>query len=169
VQAGMRGLRDSALEWLARGETTLVEVERVIGQVLDYEEQDEHRGPPRILVVDDEEEARVMMEALLRQEGFEVRAVEDGEQAIDVLKGDPYWSLMILDLLMPRKDGREVLQWVRGSVETAALPVLVRTGKEGEESEAELLEAGADDYVPKGVHPHRFLARVRAVIRRAAL
>jgi CheY-like chemotaxis protein len=56
---------------------------------------------------------------------------------------------MVLDLLMPRKDGREVLQWIRGSVETAALPVLVRTGKEGEESEAELLEAGADDYVPK--------------------
>jgi len=110
-----------------------------------------------------------MMEALLRKEGFEVRSVEDGEQAIDVLKRDPYWSLMILDLLMPRKDGREVLQWVRGSVETSALPVLVRTGKEGEESEAELLEAGADDYVAKEVHPHRFLARVRAVIRRAAL
>jgi type IV pilus assembly protein PilB len=169
VQAGMRTLREAALEWVTRGETTLVEVERVIGQVMDHQEKEESRGPPRILVVDDEEEARLMMQALLREEGFEVRTVEDGEQAIDVLKTDPYWSLMILDLLMPRKDGREVLQWVRGSVETVALPVLVRTGKEGEESEAELLEAGADDYVPKAVHPHRFLARVRAVIRRAAL
>ncbi len=169
IQAGMRGLRDSALEWVGRGETTLVEVERVIGQVVDYEEREESRGPPRILVVDDEEEARLMMQALLRQEGFEVRAVEDGEKAIDLLKRDRDWSLVILDLLMPRKDGREVLGWIRGSVETAALPVLVRTGKEGEESEAELLEAGADDYVPKEVHPQRFLARVRAVIRRAAL
>jgi DNA-binding response OmpR family regulator len=65
--------------------------------------------------------------------------------------------------------GRELLNWVRGAVSTAALPVLVRTGKEGEESEVELLEAGADDYLSKGVQPNRFLARVRAIVRRAAL
>jgi DNA-binding response OmpR family regulator len=82
---------------------------------------------------------------------------------------DPDWSLMILDLLMPRMDGRELLRWIRGAVDTMALPVLVRTGKEGEEAEAEILEAGADDYLSKEIQAHRFLARVRAILRRAAL
>jgi DNA-binding response OmpR family regulator len=64
-------------------------------------------------------------------------------------------------------DGREVLRQVRGSVDTAALPVLIRTGTGSDVLEAELLEAGADDYVDKSVDSDRFIARVRAVLRRA--
>jgi CheY-like chemotaxis protein len=75
-------------------------------------------------------------------------------------------SLMMLDLAMPRMDGWETLKWIRGNVGTAALPVLVRTGTGSDEIEAELLEAGADDYVSKSTDAKRFLARVGAVIRR---
>lgn len=169
VQGGMRTLRDVALDWVAQGRTTLVEVERVIGQMQDHEEAEEQKGPPRILIVDDEEEARLMMKTILEKEGYEVRTVEDGQKAKDVLATDPYWSLVILDLLMPRMDGRELLRWIRGAVDTMAIPVVVRTGKEGDEAEAEILEAGADDYVTKGIQAQRFLARVRAILRRAAL
>jgi DNA-binding response OmpR family regulator len=68
---------------------------------------------------------------------------------------------------MPGLDGRQVLDQIRGSVETAALPVLIRTGTGSNELEAELLEAGADDYVEKSVDANRFMARVHAVLRRA--
>jgi DNA-binding response OmpR family regulator len=73
----------------------------------------------------------------------------------------------VLDLAMPGMDGREVLQQIRGSVDTAALPVLIRTATGSDVIEAELLEAGADDYVDKSVDADRFLARVGAVLRRA--
>ena len=68
---------------------------------------------------------------------------------------------------MPGLDGRQVLQQIRGSVDTAALPVVIRTGTGSDKIEAELLEAGADDYVEKSVDANRFMARVRAVLRRA--
>jgi DNA-binding response OmpR family regulator len=64
-------------------------------------------------------------------------------------------------------DGREVLQQIRGSIDTAALPVLIRTATGSDVLEAELLEAGADDYVDKSVDADRFMARVHAVLRRA--
>jgi DNA-binding response OmpR family regulator len=83
------------------------------------------------------------------------------------LKEDREFALVILDLAMPGLDGRAVLQQIRGSVDTAALPVLIRTGTGSDVLEAELLEAGADDYVDKSVDADRFMARVRAVLRRA--
>ena len=70
---------------------------------------------------------------------------------------------------MPDLDGRAMLQQIRGSVDTLALPVLVRTGSGSDKVEAEILEAGADDYVSKSVDAQRFLARVRAVLRRSLL
>jgi DNA-binding response OmpR family regulator len=165
----MRTMREVALDWVRQGQTTLVEVERVIGESMDHEEKEEWKGASRILVVDDEEDARLMTKTVLEKEGYEVTVAEDGQQAMDILSADPDWSLLVLDLSMPGMSGRELLNWVRGAVSTAALPVLVRTGKEGEESEVELLEAGADDYLSKGVQANRFLARVRAIVRRAAL
>ena len=75
---------------------------------------------------------------------------------------DQDFNLVILDLATPGLHGRAVLHQVRGSVETAALPVLIRTGTGSDQ-----LEAGADDYVEKSVDADRFMARVHAVLRRA--
>jgi DNA-binding response OmpR family regulator len=80
---------------------------------------------------------------------------------------DQDFNLVILDLATPGLHGRAVLHQVRGSVETAALPVLIRTGTGSDQIEAELLEAGADDYVEKSVDADRFMARVHAVLRPA--
>jgi DNA-binding response OmpR family regulator len=98
-----------------------------------------------------------------------VDEAEDGHRALEVLGQDADYHLVILDLAMPGLDGRQVLDLIRGSVSTAALPVLIRTGTGSDKIEAELLEAGADDYVEKTVDPERFLARVHAVLRRALL
>ncbi|MDX1647876.1 MAG: ATPase, T2SS/T4P/T4SS family [Longimicrobiales bacterium] len=166
-QGGMRTLHEVGLDWVSMGRTTLVEVERVLGQGLDDEEGELHTGPPRILLVDDDEDARLLMRSLLERDGYEVKEAEDGHKALDMLKEDQDFQLIILDLAMPGLDGRQVLEQIRGSVETAALPVLIRTGTGTDELEAELLEAGADDYVEKSVDAARFMARVHAVIRRA--
>jgi CheY-like chemotaxis protein len=166
-QGGMRGLHDVGLEWVTQGKTTLVEVERVLGQGLEEDAIEVGAGPPRILLVDDDEGARLMIRSLLEREGYDVEEAEDGHRALDILKNDREYSLIVLDLAMPGMDGREVLRQVRGSVDTAALPVLIRTGTGSDVLEAELLEAGADDYVDKSVDSDRFIARVRAVLRRA--
>ncbi len=168
-QGGMRSIHDVGLEWVVQGKTTLVEVERVLGQSLDEEEETEETGPPRILLVDDDPEARLIIRTILERDGCEVEEAEDGHLALDRLKGDPDYSLVVLDLQMPGLSGHEVLDHIRGSVDTAALPVLVRTGTGSDKIEAELLEAGADDYVEKSVDAERFLARVHAVLRRSLL
>ena len=166
-QGGMRNLHSVGLEWVHQGRTTLVEVERVLGQTLDEESQEKAKGPPRILLVDDDEDARMLMRTLLERDGYQVFEAIDGHAALDLLKEDQDFNLVILDLAMPGLDGRSVLHQVRGSVETAALPVLIRTATGSDEIEAELLEAGADDYVEKSVDADRFMARVHAVLRRA--
>ena len=170
LQGGMRPMNEVALEWVTRGKTTLVEVERVLGQQVDEELDDgQSLGPSRIILVDDDAGARLMMRTLLEKEAYEVHEAGGGVEALDVLKADPNFSLLILDLSMPGMDGREVLDKIRGSVETAALPVLIRTGTGDEAMEAELLEAGADDYLDKSVDAVRFVARVKAVLRRSLL
>ena len=166
-QGGMRNLHTVGLEWVAQARTTLVEVERVLGQTLDLDREDKTKGPPRILLVDDDEDARLLMRTLLERDGYTVMEVVDGNEALDLLREDQEFNLVILDLAMPGLDGRAVLHQVRGSVETAALPVLIRTGTGSDQIEAELLEAGADDYVEKSVDADRFMARVHAVLRRA--
>jgi len=169
-QGGMRSMHEVGLDWVRQGKTTLVEVERVLGALKEEQEAtEEDSGPPRILLVDDDEDARLMMRTLLEGENFEVHDAEDGHRAMDILKVDPDFSLVILDLRMPGMDGREVLNLIRGSVDTAALPVLIRTGAGTARDEAELLDAGADDFMAKSVDSARFVARVRAIIRRSLL
>jgi type II secretory ATPase GspE/PulE/Tfp pilus assembly ATPase PilB-like protein/ActR/RegA family two-component response regulator len=167
VQGGMRTLHEVGLEWVKKGKTTLVEVERVLGQGLDEESGETKTAPPRVLLVDDDHDARTLMRALLEADRFEVEEAEDGYKALDILKEDQEFQLVVLDLSMPGMDGRQVLQQIRGSTDTSALPVLIRTGTGSDTLEAELLEAGADDYVDKSVDADRFMARVRAVLRRA--
>ncbi len=166
-RGGMRTLHEVGLEWVLQGRTTLVEVERVLGQGVEQPEGDVVTGPPRILLVDDDEQARLLMRTVLERDGYDVEEAEDGYRALDRLGENPGFHLVVLDLAMPGLDGRDVLDRIRGSVDTSALPVLIRTGKGSDELEAELLEAGADDYVDKSVDETRFMARVRAVLRRA--
>jgi type II secretory ATPase GspE/PulE/Tfp pilus assembly ATPase PilB-like protein/ActR/RegA family two-component response regulator len=169
-QGGMRGMHEVALDWCRQAKTTLVEVERVLGGALEEEAAAaEERGPPKVLLVDDDEDARLLMRTLLEKEEYKISEAKDGHEAMDVLKMDPDFSLVVLDLQMPGMDGWEVLNLIRGSVDTAALPVMIRTGAGSSKDEAELLDMGADDFMAKSVDSARFVARVKAIIRRSLL
>ncbi|MGI8548698.1 MAG: response regulator, partial [Gemmatimonadaceae bacterium] len=166
-RGGMRSIREVALEQVRAGTTTLDEVERVLG---------EGEGPAmaragdlqRILVVDDDTVTRDLAVGVLKANGFNVEQAVDGQAALDILSHDTNFALVTLDLNMPRLDGRNVLKQMRGTAATAGLPIIVLTGTDAEEAEVNLMNEGADDYLRKPLDAARFIARVRAVLRRAA-
>lgn len=124
---------------------------------------------PTILVVDDEPHLRLLARAILEREGFRVAEAGDGQSALQYMASGEACSLVMLDLAMPVLDGREVLRTLRGSFTTAGLPVVVLRGTADAETAVELMEEGADDYLRKPMEPARFVARLRAALRRAAL
>jgi len=120
-----------------------------------------------VLLVDDDATSRRLARSLLEHAGHCVTEAADGDVALEMLRSGAACCLIVLDLTMPRMDGRQVLEAVRASAATAALPVVVLTGAEDQATEIELLDAGADDYIRKPIDPARFIARVRAALRRA--
>jgi len=167
TRLGMHSILDSALARVAAGETTLQEVERVLGERSE-DVAAPRTEPPRILVADDDAVCRKVARKLLTDEGFEVTEAPDGETAMERLQSGEDYTLAVLDLNLPGLSGRDVLARVRGTPATAALPVIVLTSSDDVEAEVELMEAGADDYIRKPVDPPRFLSRIRATLRRAA-
>lgn len=117
----------------------------------------------RILVADDEPEMTMVLEALLRRENYSVDVVHDGQDALDYGLADNY-DCLVLDIMMPKKDGIQVLQalWAQN----VSTPVLLLTAKSQVEDRIAGLDSGADDYLPKPFHNGEFLARVRALTRR---
>ena len=211
--AGMHTLRDSALERVRRGDTTLEEVERVLGErageasatpvaapalappatasapalslvpppVADVPPDNKKRGrktkneessdpPPhtRVLVVDDDPVHRSLACRALEKAGFEVDEAGSGAAALEKAgTGNPY-ALVVTDLNMPGLGGREVVACLRALPSTAGMSIVVATSEDGAAAEAQLIEAGADDYIRKPLEPARFVARVKAALRRAA-
>ena len=166
--SGMRSRQETGLEWVKKGETTLQEVERVLGLSSAKALSADASGP--VLIVDDEEQDRLLMRSVLKKKGFNVVETDDGHEALEHLESrENDFSLVLLDLMMPKMDGREVLKRVRQSLRTATLPVIVLTASEKPEDEIELLESGADDFVRKPIDPVRLGARVKAVLRRAGI
>ena len=165
---GMRTFAEVGLERVARGETTVEELERVLGVVPIRDEKAHEVGP--ILVVDDEEQDRKLVGSVLQGMGFEVLEMENGERAQTVIEsGDEAFSLVVMDLFMPEMDGKELIHIIRQQLSTQALPVIVLTNSANPRDELELLEAGADDFLVKPVEPARLEARVRAVLRRSGV
>ena len=118
----------------------------------------------KILVVDDEPIVCDVLSKYLIKDGFEVETSEDGEAALEVFeKMAP--DLVLLDLMLPKIDGFEVFSRIREQSQT---PVIMLTAKGEEQDRIAGLEMGADDYVNKPFSPREVVARVRAVLRRAA-
>jgi two-component system response regulator MprA len=122
--------------------------------------------PMKILVVDDERAVRESLRRALELEGYEVELAEDGEQALDRLAASPLADAAILDVLMPGIDGLEVCRRLRA--EGSVVPVLMLTARAEVDSRVAGLDAGADDYLPKPFALAELLARLRALLRRAA-
>jgi type II secretory ATPase GspE/PulE/Tfp pilus assembly ATPase PilB-like protein/ActR/RegA family two-component response regulator len=126
-------------------------------------------GAPKVLVVDDDATTRMVVRGLLQKLGFTVREVGDGTEAVQLLKSDPIWDLVVLDLDMPLLEGRDVLRVLRSYVPTTTLPILVLTGTPDADAETEVLELGADDYVRKPIEAAQLTGRVKALMRRAGV
>lgn len=134
----------------------------------DAEASDDPGARQRILLVHDDAGTRAVVAALLASSGYCVEIADDGDAALEWLARDAEFALVTLDLDMPRTCGIDVLRRMRAAPGTAGLPVIVLTGNESDDAEATLMSQGADDYVRKSLDPARFVARVRAVLRRAA-
>jgi two-component system response regulator MprA len=120
----------------------------------------------KILVVDDERAVRESLQRALDLEGYEVELAADGEAALDRLGGATQADAVILDVLMPGIDGLEVCRRLRAGGN--AVPVLMLTARAEVDSRVAGLDAGADDYLPKPFALAELLARLRALLRRAA-
>ena len=118
--------------------------------------------PPRVLVVEDDEEIAQVLQRSLRMEGYEVRTSADGEAALadaDAFSPD----LVILDLGLPKLDGIDVARTLRADGD---VPILMLTARDAVDARVAGLDAGADDYLVKPFERQELLARLRALLRR---
>jgi DNA-binding response OmpR family regulator len=118
---------------------------------------------PRILVVDDQKTIVDTCRTYLQHAGFDVEVAYNGEQALDEVRLSAP-DLIVLDVLLPRIDGREVCQRLRA--QGATMPIIMLTALSLEDDRIAGLELGADDYVVKPFSPRELVARVRAILRR---
>jgi two-component system phosphate regulon response regulator PhoB len=122
-------------------------------------------GRATILVVDDEPEICHLVSYNLAREGYRVIVEGDGEAGLErIFKSPP--DLLVLDLLLPRLSGLEVLQAIRSESRTSSLPVLILTARATEMDKLLGFERGADDYLTKPFSPKELVARVAALLRR---
>ena len=119
----------------------------------------------RILIVEDEPDIALGIELDLREEGYEVEVVRDGEEASRIGR-QPGWDLVLLDVMLPRKDGFDVCRDLRRA--KVRTPILMLTAKAQEAEKIMGLDLGADDYVTKPFSPRELRARIRALLRRTA-
>jgi two-component system response regulator CpxR len=117
-----------------------------------------------LLIADDDIELCQLLDDYLSQEGFTVNTAHNGVEAINLINTNRY-DLMILDVMMPEKNGFETLQDIR---QKSQLPIIMLTAKGEKIDRIVGLEMGADDYVAKPCDPRELVARIRAVIRRTS-
>ena len=120
----------------------------------------------KILVVDDEKLIRKLLFDYLTKESYEVLEADNGEKALQVFREHDDISLIILDIMMPKKNGYEVLEEIR---KDTSVPVILLTAKSEEEDELKGFECGADEYVTKPFSPRTLVMRVEAIFRRLGI
>ena len=116
----------------------------------------------RVLLIDDDIELCELVRELLSADGFAVECVHDGEAGVQRAQREPF-AILLLDVMLPKMNGLEVLRQLRQTVST---PVLMLTARGDDVDRILGLELGADDYLPKPFHPRELTARIRAILRR---
>ncbi|NTS77646.1 phosphate regulon transcriptional regulator PhoB [Catenovulum sp. SM1970] len=121
----------------------------------------------RILIVEDEAPIREMLTFVLEQKGYHTSEAENFSQALDQLD-EPYPDLVLLDWMIPGGTGLQVAKHIKSNEFTRNIPIIMLTARGEEEDKVRGLEVGADDYITKPFSPKELVARIKAVMRRAA-
>jgi class 3 adenylate cyclase len=125
-------------------------------------------GAGSLLVVEDSEANRVLLTRRLRRQGYDVWAVENGRQALELLRARPF-ELALLDLVMPEMDGYQVLDAIKSDPHLRDLPVIMISGLDELESLVRCIQRGAEDYLPKPFDPVLLGARIGAALEKKRL
>jgi two-component system, OmpR family, alkaline phosphatase synthesis response regulator PhoP len=120
-----------------------------------------------VLVVDDSRETVRSLRVYLEDAGFRVLTAYDGSTALVLLRGERP-DLLILDLMLPDKDGLDITRFVRSNDRLKTTPIIMLTARVDDSDKIVGLELGADDYITKPYNPREVVARVRSVLRRSA-
>jgi DNA-binding response OmpR family regulator len=122
-------------------------------------------GNARILLVDDEQSIQTLLSYPLRKEGYHVTSALDGSEALQRFD-EGRFDLVVLDLMLPRRDGVEVCRELRAR---SQVPIIMLTAKGSESDKVAGLEVGADDYITKPFSMREFRSRVKAALRRSRM
>jgi two-component system phosphate regulon response regulator PhoB len=122
-------------------------------------------SPPDILIVEDDEKLSELLSWLMTREGFAIRTVDDGQEAIRLAQRSVP-DVVLLDWMVKSVSGLEVCRRLRQMSETAEVPIIMLTAKSEEEDRIQAFETGADDYVTKPFSSRELVARVHAILRR---
>src|SRR5918996_6397462 len=126
------------------------------------------RDPPRLLVVDDNPANLEIMEARLARQGYEVITARDGDEAL-IAAREHTPDLILLDIMMPGRDGIEVCRELKADLSLPFMPVILVTAKADPDDIVAGLDAGGDEYITKPVDHAALVARVRSILRIKAL
>ena len=118
----------------------------------------------RILIADDEPHIRRILVTILEDAAYEVREVVDGAEALDVVNSDETVDFFLLDLMMPKATGLEVLDGIRAHDVHATTPVIMLTAKGQDTDRQEALARGANDFLTKPFSPKKLLARIDDIL-----
>ena len=121
----------------------------------------------KVLIIEDEKAVREMLCFTLKSNGFAIFEAEDSDSAFDTLKKNDI-NLILLDWMLPGKQGIEISRLLRSSGETKDIPIIMLTAKSDESDKVLGLESGADDYITKPFSPKELVARIKALLRRTA-
>ncbi len=121
----------------------------------------------KILLIEDEKAVREMLCFTLKNNGFEILEAEDSNSALDALRENEI-NLILLDWMLPGKQGIEISRIIRSSSEIKDIPIIMLTAKSDESDKVLGLESGADDYITKPFSPKELVARIKALLRRTA-
>lgn len=121
------------------------------------------KGTKKILLVEDEERIRKIINIIIRGEDIEIDEAEDGAQALDKIRSNDF-DLVILDIMIPEIDGFGVLEEIRNTERTADLPVIIVSARTSDRDILEGLKGGANYYIPKPFEPQELISSLELIL-----
>ncbi len=121
------------------------------------------KGTKKILLVEDEERIRKIINIIIRGEDIEIDEAEDGAQALEKIKNNDF-DLVILDIMIPEIDGFGVLEEIRNTEKTADLPVIIVSARTSDRDILEGLKGGANYYIPKPFEPQELISSLELIL-----